>query len=780
MKALTRYSLAIALVLALSFVGLEARADSPGQMIDEKNAEQDLSIEGLKSEDARIESELAAEAALNAAQSDSLKSLSASVNSLEARVKALEEAGPVEPPVDTWPLFLRNLDTGVLTAIHDGAVTVPAGRYTVQIGESETEEIVGVPPFRSTVNDIACGPEQYPVYHICGNDIALALNEGDNAVIITAEGVGETKAVTILIEAAPPTGPPGDLAAKLQVGPWFPITSNIEEPFANAIRASRVVWEGGGLDTPAMLSGGYLNPETGLPRRLPNGEAIMAEVYFPANSPEMGRHWDGEWVLEWEGDADITLEYQPKELMRRVATNRVEFTRDYEGGRTPDHIRPRITRLDSPLTALRMFRKENEAALKAGKLYNPKFIDALSGYDIVRVMDLQSANGAIIRSVDDLASMAAPYWGVSEWSNATGEPQFKGPPSFQGMPIEGALRLGVECDCEIWFQAPLTLGAPEPFWNFRPADDRPDKWAAAFADSVVPVAVQVLESQEWDRYADRFVEALIKSGYPADRPLYVSLANEVWNFSGHYFLTTTYAQRMGTGLQGYLPGFAQNDARRAYGAMLARLKLALDGALERAGREQRLEIVVEGQAAYIELTGLALQGAKAYMEKHNETWADHAPGFGVSVASYWGYNDQLDQTGVDYNDLAALENLLLNGSENILGTKANVIKLFEGAQDQGARYGVKLIGAYEGGPHFLKPGAMSREKYQEFVWGEHGGRVNYEINKALAEEFPGIILSNYALAGTPGGQPWFEGPLAADNPYARSWKKLMALDPGAE
>ncbi|WP_375205844.1 hypothetical protein [Hyphococcus sp.] len=570
----------------------------------------------------------------------------------------------------------------------------------------------------------------------------------------------------------------------MQVGPWFPATFNIEEPFIDLIHGGGIPWDTGNMGTKDLMAAGVIDPETMLPTHLPDGAWLRGGIYFPGNSSEMRLHWDGEWVLEWEGDADFMIEFLSREMQWPETKNSIVFTRDFKRGRTPDHSRLQLRRLNGPLKSLHLYRAENEEAFKAGKIYNPKFIEAVSKYDIVRTMDLQSANAAVIRSVDDLTPMSAPYWAATDWGNATGEPWAKFSNPMQGMPIEAAFRLGVEADNQVWFQAPMTLGAPEPFFDFRPDDDRRDIWAHRFGEAAGNVAPQVIESKAWDDYGDAFVAALIASGYPEDRPLYVSIANEVWNWAGHYFLTTKYAERMGEGLNDYL-GF-EVGSRGAYGALIARLKLAIDAALARAGREQDIIYVIEGQAAYVQLTGAALKGAKAYMEKKGEVWADHAPEFGVSVASYWGYNEGVESSGVDPSNLAALEDHFLNGSERHLGTRANVLKLFRGAQREGAQYGVKLIGAYEGGPHFTRPWTrtpdgkrdyhMTEEEYREFIWGERGGRVNYEINKALAEAFPGIILSNYALAGTPGGQPWFEGTLEAENPYARSWEALMELD----
>ncbi|MFC2953094.1 hypothetical protein ACFOOP_14235 [Marinicaulis aureus] len=605
-----------------------------------------------------------------------------------------------------------------------------------------------------------------------------------------ADDLAEARA-QLAAQTSAPTHSAAPQRPLMQVGPWYPATFNMEEPFINLINASPVVWEGGGMNTGEIVAAGLVDKKTLLPTQLPNGKWLNGGIYFPANSPEMNLHWDGDWVLEWEGDADFWIDYLPREMQWRESKNRIVFTRNFKRGKTLDHSRIQIRGLNGPLKSLKLYRKENEEAVKAGKIYNPAFLKGIAGYDIVRTMDIQSANSATIRSVDDLASMETAFWAATDWGNATGEPQFKYPSPVQGMPIEAALRLGTESGKMIWFQAPITLGAPQTLFDSRPEDGRIDIWAARFSDAAGADAVNVIESEEWDVYADAFVEALIASGYPADRPLYVSLANEVWNFGGQYFLTTTYAQRMGWGLAPWLGIPKHNGLREGYGALMARFKLAVDGALERAGRDQSITYVVEGQAAYVELTGAALRGAKAYMDKKGERWAEHAPGFGVSVASYWGYHEGLTESGIDPSDLDALEDYFLNGSDRLLGTRANVLKLFRGAAAQGAQYGVKLIGAYEGGSHFTRPCktwdpnrgcveyAMTTAQYREFQWGERGGRINYEINKALADEFPGVILSNYVLAGPPGGQPWFEGPIGAENPYARSWEALMAHEEAA-
>ena len=107
----------------------------------------------------------------------------------------------------------------------------------------------------------------------------------------------------------------------MQVGPWYPATFNIEEPYINIIHASPIEWSGDDKNTQELLDAGIIDPKTGLPTELPNGKTLTTGVYFTGPSDMQKAHWDGEWVLEWEGSADLSLLYLPKELQWRSSSN---------------------------------------------------------------------------------------------------------------------------------------------------------------------------------------------------------------------------------------------------------------------------------------------------------------------------------------------------------------------------------------------------------------------------------------------------------------------------
>lgn len=555
---------------------------------------------------------------------------------------------------------------------------------------------------------------------------------------------------------------------RYQVGPWYPATFNIEEPYINIIKASSTRWSSKNFDMDAVLDGGHIGEKTGLPVSLPNGETLTSDVYFtePRRSGLMV-HWDGDWVLDWqtadgECSASVGLLYFPEKNITRRSKCRIEFTRDAAGEVTIYHTAIQVRELKSPLTSLRMYRAENEAALEQGKIYNPAFVDAVRGYDVIRTMDLQEATRASIGSVDQLATMEAAQWGNIAWQSPHNIKH-----SFLGPPLEAVFAMGVETGASVWAHAPITLGNPVDMFAPEIYDENAGQWLKNIDAAVKPKAEAIVASNEWEAYADAFVAALEKSGYPEDRMLYVTLANEVWNFAGQYLHTTRYANDIGIGLDG-----GEWRYRYGYGVLMGRFKLALDGALEAAGRDQKLIYVVEGQAANQGTTIQALEAMKAYLESRGETWSDHAGDIGVSVASYWGaVPAHLKRDGVDPNDLEALEDWFINGPANSISTLRWNLKQWRDHARQAEKFGVPLIGAYEGGSHFERPEEMSREAYSAFVWGEPGGRINTAVNEVLAEAFPGVVLSNYVLAGPTGGQPWFEGPLGAENPYNESWER---------
>lgn len=581
------------------------------------------------------------------------------------------------------------------------------------------------------------------------------------------------------------TPPSTFVDAKLQVGPWVPTPANVEEPFINIVHASGISWQNDDWSAEELFDAGHIDPNTGMLTSFPAGvTSLYTTVFFTAGDKSF---YHGDWVLEWDGDATMEMEFVADELERPVGANRVEFTRSEE---TPFHARIRVTRLGpGGITGLRLFRASNEAALDAGQIYSAAFVENVRRADVVRTMDLQEANRAYIHRLDQVAPMTEYFWNNYGVGSASFAPH-------RSMPLEAVAALGVEADVEIWHHAPMELGVPVDFTDPSIFSDNLETWSVNVANMTAANITAILASPEWDNYADAFVAALASAGYPESRPLYTTLSNEVWNFALQYHLSTRYAWAAGEAYGG-----SSWSYRHGYGVFMGRWMLALEAALTRAGRNQNVVYVVEGQAANLDTTRQALTGMQTYIEDEGRTWTDFTAKIGVSVASYWGgrgyYHFFEDLDGATLEALHArfaseiandpvdfarrFADFYLNGPDDVIASKAWVLKRFEEHNAVSADFGVTVIGAYEGGSHDDAPeffretyGPSSEllfDWYENYMWGTQGARVNNDINDALAVAYPGIILSNYVTVGPTGGQPWFDGAEGENLPMQVSWTK---------
>lgn len=602
--------------------------------------------------------------------------------------------------------------------------------------------------------------------------VVAALAVGLGVAFAPDRGGANAAAGTPPAEPAPRAADAGAAGAAgrrgpIQVGPHYPAGFNLEEPYANILHAGTSRWMDPG-DGWKAVDPSILDRVTGLPRELPGGANLSSDLMFTGSDADR-LSWDGDWVLKADctGSVEIDISFAPAPLVRRKSPCHIEFTRDQKGKKTLYHHGVVINRLKGAVANLRLCRTENVQRCEAGIITSQRFADAVKGYDVIRYVNLQAASTALVSSVDEIAPPDAVFWG-----NATPREGTYKPP-FVGMPIKAPFVMSVETDTMAWVHAPISLGGP----SFDdPAIGRDvGKWRAAVKANVN----SILESPEWDRYADAFVAALIESGYPADRPVYVALANEVWNFASEYFATTNYAWGFGEGLRETY-GVQGHEIRTGYGALSARWRAALDAALARAGRDQNIVYLIESQAAWVEMSTSALAGAKWYVEHVGGDWAAASGDFGLSVASYWAANWGAYATPDDWKaKIAANPAGTMDAFERFIMTSPAdfgapwAFKVIAAHAAEAKKWGVPFIGFYEGGSHLERPDYIPKEWWTAFLWGPHGGRINAAVNEKLRQTYPDAILSNYVLAGPVGAGPWGEGPYGADNAYARSWDRFL-------
>lgn len=561
---------------------------------------------------------------------------------------------------------------------------------------------------------------------------------------------------------ASPSEPP-----LLQAGPWFMNPTNIERLTINYLLTGEESWR---INHPRLgdkVSSAEIDPETGLPHEYHGSQPLVSGWYLASTQPKEG--FAGDWVIEIEGPGRVSIGLAKG--TRRVSDRRVEW--NFAPGESA--VYASLSDIDGPLKALRIYRAEDEERLKAGKIWSGRFVEEISKYDIVRTMDIQNANGIMVRRADEIPPLGYHFWGNRKTSGT----------HFQSIPHEALVALAMEADVSLWFQASLFLGFPKDFDDlaenekgYRHGEMR--ELARAHLDDI-------LASPEWDKYADDFVAALITQNYPEDRTVYTSGLNEVWNFAGaSFFWNTTYCDAIGEVLTGAGGGGRATQEREGYGTLMARWMMALDDALARAGRNQKVVYVIESHTASKSATRKSLDYAKRQIEQSGRKWSDYAPRMGVALTTYWGGARDTVWRSFKSPDAwkAAIEadpegtaeafaDFQIKAGKDVSLTPAWVVAKWQNHASQAAPYGVKVIGAYEGGPHQKRPKYIPKEWYEAYLWGPAGGRINTALNEALATAFPGTILANYALTGGTGGDPWFDGLDGEDNGIKRSWAEFQ-------
>ncbi len=646
----------------------------------------------------------------------------------------------------------------------DGAISLPAGLHSISITDGSGQ----------TAN------------------LRVRVRSDTSQALIDITPQKSAAATTPIAPMAPHTG-----SYKLQAGPWFPTPWNAEMPFINVLHATETYLCAqsdckAGVRTDDYYEAGAVDPVTLLPQRILGGGAIHMQPLLTSASDS-----SGDWVVTWEGDADITIHGLSRSAQRRINNNRIEFKRRGRG-----LTQVKITHIGKEgLKSLAVYRKSDEAAYNAGKIYTDEFLAMIGKNHIVRSMDLQYAYRALETSIDDVATMETLNWGNMAWNAIRGWPHPK-----RSLPLKALFELAVAADVELWAHGPIALGSQT---SVRVAGG-PDAWVPVIAGE----KDAIWQSNEWARYYDAFVAELIASGYPEDRTLYLTVSNEIWNFSGAFKAATQYAAGIGRGVKPKgRDGKPLNYGHRiGYGALTAKTAIEFDAALKRAGRNQNVIFVVEAQAANPSTTADALRHYKAEIERQSKDWNAYAARSTVAVASYWGgtqiwenlYRNDAQRIIPNWSNKATmqalrdryeveirrdpaalmdrLEDAMVNNRQAVVANKTWVLQKLKAHDAEARKFGMRLGALYEGGPHDDEPRPFWRmfgqntdrvlQFHREFgaaKWGQ----VNNIVNDAIIEAFPGIILANYGTVGRypENKQPWFDGLYGQNTPMQQSWAR---------
>jgi len=283
---------------------------------------------------------------------------------------------------------------------------------------------------------------------------------------------------------------------------------------------------------------------------------------------------------------------------------------------------------------------------------------------------------------------------------------------------------------------------------------------------------------------------LVAGNYPKDQPLYIELGNEIWNMSWPFAIASRYAEGIA---KAYNPG---RSVRYGYGILSAKLILSLEAALEGSGYQPIY--VIAGQTASPFTTKSAYEGMSAYLQLNKIDPASVISKTGVALTNYHGGADayqkvvspragetlaQAWEREIISNGAllkSKLRDHYLNGDRNALYGKAWLLYHWDYHQQLAREFGVKIIGAYEGGSHDTPPQELSQSKifnewWTQYHWGAEGADVVRQINLALIREYPGLILSDFTSMGKIGTHhsPWYDGHYSDETEMMRMWSEFQ-------
>ena len=631
--------------------------------------------------------------------------------------------------------------------------------------------------------------------------LSIAAFSASSAVLIFAlSGNAQSTAPTASTEPAPQTdqssaadvAPQADRSYQVLFGPGYASSFNLDEYYLNRAKLLSPEWRytinGKRYFYDEIKMRGYIDEQTNLPISSPIGTSSITAGNILANYQEFAEYYSGDWVFEWDGTAEVNLNGVPKNKISRKSKNRIEFEITPH---TANNIAVTFKNLrDGGVKGLRFFRREHEDLLRAGNIFTPDFLAQASRYDIIRMMDNFHTNSSPIRSWSQVATLDSHTWGSLD-TRRDGRRSEK---PFYGSPYENHFRLGVETGQKIWTHIPLEIGSPIYHYDAQIFNASFTKTVENLRDEISAKAEDILASSEWDHFAENFLTRLVQSGYPEDRPLYIEVGNEVWNFAGGFAINTHYAWGIGAGTAN--PD-RHEPLRWGYGQLTGRWIEAFENAQEKAGVSYNIVYVVGTHRNNGSRTRAALAGVKNYLERNGIDPANIMPRVGVAVTNYWGHRPDIANgtfvsgKGDPLNLLikaattepdvlsARVFNHYINGSGP--GSVAWIVEAWRKNKEIAENYGAFFIGGYEGGDHFnitqkkLRENPEFSEWRREFSLEGPGADITKAVNDALIAEFGnGIVIADFGGASpfTASG-PWNGEHYSSDNRRKSIWESYL-------
>lgn len=167
----------------------------------------------------------------------------------------------------------------------------------------------------------------------------------------------------------------------------------------------------------------------GWPTSLSEAQVLHTFVFWSNNKPSFK---SGNYVVTWEGDADLSFYNQP--VASRTANRAVLNVNANNGGIAID-----VTRIN-PSNYLKNIKIVHEDDVNSTEVFSPAFLDSLKDYSFVRFMDYQRTNDG-----NGDAPRPAPDWNTRpKATNAFYTTE-------KGVPLEIMVQLANKLGVDAWF-----------------------------------------------------------------------------------------------------------------------------------------------------------------------------------------------------------------------------------------------------------------------------------------------------------------------------------------
>lgn len=171
-----------------------------------------------------------------------------------------------------------------------------------------------------------------------------------------------------------------------------------------------------------------------------NSVGVLLQREFP--STPNGYYPGGKYIVLYEGQGTITYGGDAVMVSRAAGQDTINVANPTAGG-----IDLRITVTDPNHTGnyirnIQVVQAANLAALKAGQIFNPRFLSLIQNFHVLRFMDWLSTNNSTLSSWANRPLESHAFWGTSK-----------------GVPLEVAVQLANADSADAWLNVPVMADA---------------------------------------------------------------------------------------------------------------------------------------------------------------------------------------------------------------------------------------------------------------------------------------------------------------------------------